>query len=102
MIHPTLHFSRDILEDLCRQHHIRSLSLFGSVVRNDFSPESDVDVFLEFEPAAKVGLFDMVRVQKELETLFGSRRVDVATSSILGNPFRKDRILSEMEQVYAA
>ena len=62
---PQIHVDRDLLADLCRRHHIRRLSLFGSVLRDDFGPTSDVDVLVEFEPGRTIG-FDIVTVEEEL------------------------------------
>jgi len=76
-------------------------SLFGSVLREDFRPDSDVDVLVTFAPDAQVSLFDLVQMQIELESLFG-RPVDVVEKDALRNPFRKREILSTAQVVYAA
>jgi len=76
-------------------------SLFGSILREDFRPESDVDVLVTFAPEAQVSLFDLVQMQIELESLFG-RPVDVVEKDALRNPFRKREILSTAQVVYAA
>jgi len=83
----------------CRRNAIQRLSLFGSVLRDDFSPESDVDILVEFEPGAQVGLH-FFRLELELSELLG-RRVDLNTLGFLSVHFR-DQILGEAEVVYAA
>jgi uncharacterized protein len=70
--------SSDQLAEFCRRWQIRELALFGSVLREDFRPESDVDVLVTFAPGASWGLFDHVRMEDELSHLFG-RRVDLVT-----------------------
>ncbi len=92
---------RERIADFCRRHHIRKLSLFGSVLRDDFSPDSDVDVLIEFEPDARVSLFDLVRMQDELKELF-HRDVDLVQKNGLRNPFRRHEILKTAEELYAA
>ncbi len=87
------------LEAFCHRHHIRRLALFGSVLREDFGPESDVDVLVEFEPSHVPGLafFDM---EAELAHLIG-RPVDLHTPQFLSRYFR-DTVLAEAEVLYAA
>lgn len=92
---------REAIAAFCRRHHIRRLALFGSVLRDDFRPDSDVDVLVDFEPDASVGLFEFLDVQEELETLFG-RPVDLVERGALRNPFRRHEILRTAEDVYAA
>lgn len=101
-VHHKLKFSRGELARLCRRHHVRRLSLFGSAVRPDFRPDSDVDVLVEFEPRQIPALGEMAGMRDELSTLFGGRKVDLATSAILRNPFRKRAIERDLETVYAA
>lgn len=88
--------------DLCRRHHVRRLSLFGSVTRDDFGPNSDVDVLVEFEQGNEPSLAGLVRLQDELSGIFGQRSVDVATSSILRNPYRRKAILKDLTPIYGA
>ena len=89
---------RNQVAEFCRRHHIRKLALFGSVLREDFRPDSDVDVLVEFEPGHVPGLafFEM---QEELSTLVG-RRVDLSTPGFLSRYFR-DRVLAEAQTQYA-
>ncbi len=83
----------------CRRNHIRRLAFFGSVLRDDFRPESDVDVLVEFEPGTKLG-FAFFDVEQELSQILG-RRVDLRTLQELSKYFR-DEVLAEAEEVYVA
>jgi uncharacterized protein len=94
-------FDRAALADFCQRHHIRKLSLFGSVLRDDFRSDSDVDVLIEFEEDAHVGLFKYFRIQEELERLLG-RPVDMVERGALRNPFRRHEILKTAKTIYAA
>jgi predicted nucleotidyltransferase len=90
---------RDSLAQLCRKHHIRRLSLFGSVLRDDFRADSDIDVLVEFEPERTVG-FRIFRIEEELSQLFGGRKVEIVNPKYLNRRLR-DRILSGAEVQYA-
>jgi len=92
---------RDVLAAFCRKWRIRELSLFGSALRDDFGPESDLDFLVSFEPGADWDLFDLVDMKGELETHFG-RPVDLIEKEALRNPWRKHEILRTREVVYAA
>jgi uncharacterized protein len=81
--------NRDILEE----HHVRALYLFGSVARGEDRPESDVDILVEFEPRARIGLFGLARLQQRLSEILG-RRVDLTTPDSLHKAL-KDRIMKE-------
>ena len=87
------------LAEFCRRHHVRRLALFGSVVRDDFRPDSDVDVLVEFDPAHIPGLA-FFTIQDELSNLLG-RRVDLNTPQCLSRYFR-DEVLREAQIVYDA
>ena len=89
------------LAAFCRKWQIEELSLFGSVLREDFSPESDVDVLVSFAPNARLSLFDFVEMQDELSEIFG-RKVDLVSRGGLRNPFRRHEILNTRQVVYAA
>lgn len=89
----------DQVEAFCRRHHVRRLSLFGSVLREDFRPESDVDVLVEFEPGRVPG-YAFFAMQEELSRLLG-RRVDLHTPGSLGKRFR-DEVLREAVPQYVA
>jgi len=84
--------------DFCRRHHIRRLSLFGSVLREDFRPESDVDVLIEFEPGHTVGLLKMAGLELELSEILG-RKVDLRTPAELSRYFR-DEVVRTSEVQY--
>ncbi len=98
MVRRNFEIPRDAIADLCRRHHIRRLSLFGSILRDDFGPESDVDVLVEFEPNQMVG-FRIFRVEEELSRLFGGRKVDVVNPKYLNHRL-KDRILADSRVQY--
>ena len=89
------------VSEFCRRNRIRKLSLFGSVLRNDFRPDSDIDVLVEFEPEAEHSLFDLLRMQDELQDLFG-REVDLVEASGLRNPFRRQEIMRTQRPIFAA
>ncbi len=89
------------LAKFCKANHIRKLALFGSVLRDDFGPDSDVDLLVEFDDDAKVGLFDIARMELELSSLFDGRKVDMRTPEDLGRHMRA-RIVASAEGVYAA
>ena len=80
---------------------VARLSLFGSVLRDDFGPDSDVDVLVEFEVGARVGFFELSRLQDELEALFGGRKVDLLTPGFL-SPYIRDEVLESARVQYAA
>jgi predicted nucleotidyltransferase len=88
-----------VLADFCRRHHIRRLSVFGSVLRDDFRPDSDVDVLVEFKPGHTPG-WEIVDLEEELSGLFGGRRVDVVNPKFL-NPRLRDAILNSARVQYA-
>jgi uncharacterized protein len=86
------------LAAFCRKHRIRKLSYFGSVLREDFRPDSDVDVLVEFEQEARVGLIRLAGIEIELGELLG-RRVDLNTPGFL-SPYFRDRVLKEADVRY--
>ena len=88
---------RERIAELCRRHHIRWLALFGSALRDDFGPESDVDVLVEFEPGHVPGL-GFFGIQDELSALVG-RPVDLNTPRCL-SPLFRDQVLAEAEVQY--
>ncbi|MFL5440918.1 MAG: nucleotidyltransferase family protein [Myxococcales bacterium] len=88
---------RERLADFCRRHHIRRLALFGSVLRDDFGPHSDIDILVEFEPGQVPG-FRMVDLEHELSALVG-RKVDLHTPGSLSKYFR-DRVVPEAQDQY--
>ena len=87
------------IEAFCRHNHIRRLALFGSVLREDFTPDSDVDVLVEFEPGKTPGLA-FFGMQDELSGIFG-RQVDLNTPGFL-SPYFRDAVLAQAESLYVA
>jgi hypothetical protein len=87
------------IESFCRRHHVRRLSLFGSVLRDDFGPDSDVDVLVEFEPGFTPGLA-FFAMQEELSAIFG-RRVDLNTPGFL-SPLFREKVINAAEERYVA
>jgi len=85
------------LHAFCRRHHLRRLALFGSVLRDDFSPDSDVDVLYEFEPGHEPG-WEIATIEEELSALLG-RRADLVPLRFL-NPRIRDKVLAEAEAQY--
>ena len=90
----------DRIAEFCQRNGIRRLALFGSVLRDDFTPQSDVDVLVEFEPSARVSLFDLGGMSVELSQIFG-RQVDLRTPEDLSRYFRGS-VLREAMPLYAA
>lgn len=88
---------QDAIEDFCRRNHIRRLAFFGSVIRDDFGPESDIDVLVEFEPDAQVGL-SFFGMERELSEVLGYK-VDLNTPGFLSRYVRETAI-REAETVY--
>ena len=92
---------REVIASFCRRHHVRRLSLFGSVLRSDFRPDSDVDVLVEFEPEHVPGFIALHGLEEELGALLGGRRVDLVTERFLNHRIR-DRVLAGAEVQFAA
>ncbi len=91
---------RHQLAEFCRRHQIQTLSLFGSVLREDFRPDSDVDVLVEFEDGHTPGLLGIARIERELSDILGGRKVDLRTPEDLSRYFRKE-VLAKAEVQYA-
>jgi predicted nucleotidyltransferase len=89
------------IAEFCRHRHIRKLAFFGSVLRDDFRPESDIDVLVEFEPGHVPGFIRLAGMEIELSSLLGGRKVDMNTPKCL-SPYFRDRVLAEAETYYAA
>ena len=85
---------KEQIAEFCRRHHICKLSLFGSVLRDDFRPDSDVDVLVEFEPEHIPGLIRFAGMELELSQLLGGRKVDLNTPQFL-SPYFRDEVLEE-------
>jgi hypothetical protein len=100
-VNPKVQLDREALAVFCRKWRIRELSVFGSALRDDFGPESDIDFLLSFEPDAGWDLWDWVYMRDELCELTG-RDVDVVAKEALRNPYRRKEILSNYEIIHAA
>ena len=98
VIHHGIIFDCNVLESFCLREGIRRLSLFGSVLRDDFSPESDIDILVEFLRGERVGLLRLAGMELDLEEVFG-RKVDLRTPGDLSEHFR-NRVLAEAEVLY--
>lgn len=98
---PKIPIDHDQIADFCRRWKITELAFFGSVLRDDFRPDSDVDVLVTFAPDAQWSLFDLVEIQEALSEMLG-RKVDLIEKRGLRNPFRRYEILRTKEVVYAA
>lgn len=92
---------QDALTAFCHKWRIRELSLFGSALRDDFRPDSDLDFLVSFEPDATWDLFDLIAMKDELKGQY-DREVDLVEKEALRNPWRKYEILRTREVIYAA
>ncbi|HEV2150563.1 MAG TPA: nucleotidyltransferase domain-containing protein [Longimicrobiaceae bacterium] len=92
---------REKIADFCRRWSVTEFSLFGSVLRDDFRPDSDVDVLVVFAPGTQLGWEDWERMEEELAVLF-DRPVDLVEKQAVTNPFRRHSILTTHRVVYAA
>ena len=90
----------DGIAEFCRRHHIRKLAFFGSILRSDFRPDSDVDVLVEFEKEHVPGFFQLAGMERELSGLLENRKVDLRTPQDLSRYFR-DEVLAAAEVQYA-
>jgi uncharacterized protein len=92
-------YDHNRLESLCRDYQVQKLSVFGSVLHDEDTPASDLDLLLEFKPESKVGMFGFVRLQRELGEVFG-RTVDLNTAGFLNRAFR-DEVIQHAHPIYA-
>ena len=92
-----LNLSQEAIAQFCDRHHIRKLSLFGSVLRGDFTPDSDIDILVEFEPEHIPGLIRLAGMELELSEIL-ERKADLRTAEDLSPYFRQDVLDSAMEQ----
>lgn len=97
--HIKIALPKEKIADFCRRHHIRKLAVFGSALREDFRPDSDLDVLVEFGPEHTPGLA-FLGMEQELSELLG-RKVDLNTPQFL-SPYFRDKVLAEAEVQYAA
>jgi len=85
---------------ICKKWNIQKLSLFGSVLRDDFSPTSDIDILIEFQTGKTIGFLKLHQLEKELSKIFDGRAIDLVTLKSINHRLR-DRILAEAEVYYA-
>lgn len=93
-------FDQDRIAEFCKSHGIRRLAIFGSALRGNLGPKSDIDLLVEFDPEHTPGLFGVARLERELSELFGGRKVDLRTPQDL-SPYFREQILEEAEVQYA-
>lgn len=99
MVYHGVEIPMEKIAEFCRRHRIRRLALFGSILRDDFRPDSDIDVLVEFEPGGTPGL-GFFSIQRELSRMLG-RKVDLNTAAELSGYYR-DEVLGEAEDLYVA
>jgi predicted nucleotidyltransferase len=90
----------EAIAEICKRYHVRKLSLFGSVLGEDFGPESDIDVLVEFEPGRTPGFFRLHEMEHTLMDLLGGRKVDLITKKFINSRIRQ-RILDQAQVIYA-
>lgn len=100
-IRPDIDVDATALAAFCRRHNVRRLALFGSALRDDFGPQSDIDLLVEFDPGATPGLFTIAGMEEELSGLFGGREIDLRTYHDLSSYFR-DEVRDSALPLYAA
>ncbi|MCZ6635032.1 MAG: nucleotidyltransferase family protein [bacterium] len=91
----------ETIAEFCSRNHIQKLSFFGSVLRDDFRPDSDIDVLVEFRDGHVPGLIRLAGMELELSDLLGGRRVDMNTAKCL-SPYFRDRVILEAEVQYVS
>ena len=92
---------RKRIAEFCKRWNITEFALFGSVLRDDFRPDSDIDVLVSIDPKAHIGLFEIAQMGIELEEMF-KRPVDLVEKEGLRNPYRRSEILNTAKVIYAA
>lgn len=101
MARPRIEIPMEKIRAFCEKWKVVEFSLFGSVLRDDFRSDSDIDVLLSFEENSTWGLYDLVDMKDELQAIFG-RKVDLAEKEAIRNPYRRRSMLTEQEVLYAA
>lgn len=94
--------NKDRIVDFCRRYGVEELSLFGSILRDDFSPQSDVDVLISLRAGEMMTPEKYLDMRDELSAIFDGREVDLVQKRLLKNPFRRHEILMTREVLYAA
>jgi predicted nucleotidyltransferase len=100
MVAPAVAIPREKVAQFCRRNRVRRLALFGSVLRDDFRADSDIDILVDFEPGARIGLLKMAGLELELSAMLG-RKVDLRTPAELSAYFR-DQVVDSAEVLYVA
>jgi predicted nucleotidyltransferase len=95
-----IHMPADKIAEFCKRNGVRKLSLFGSALRDDFRPDSDIDLLVEFRDGAAPSLLDLARMERELSVVLGGRKVDLRTPQELSRYFR-DEVVSTASVQYA-
>jgi hypothetical protein len=90
------------IEEFCRQYGVEEFSLFGSVLRDDFSPGSDIDVLIALKSGQSMTIEKYLAMRDELSAMFGGRNIDLVQKPLLKNPFRRHEILTTRQVLYAA
>ena len=98
---PNIRVEMSRIKEFCKKWSVIELALFGSVLRPDFRPESDIDILIGFSSDARWNLFDLVEMREELMEIFG-RDVDLVEKGTVRNPFRRHSIMTTREVLYAA
>lgn len=101
MAQPKINIPKAKIEDFCRRWKVKEFALFGSILREDFRPDSDIDVLVTFAPDGGITFDNRVEMLDELAEIFG-RQVDLVEKDAIRNPFRRHDILTTKEVVYAA
>lgn len=100
MVNLNVRLDRDAVAAFCLKWRIRELSVFGSALRDDFGPESDLDFLVSFEQGAGWDLWDLVTMREDLIGIVG-REVDIVVKEALRNPYRRKEILTHREVIHA-
>ena len=101
MSRPRIEIPMEKIRAFCEKWKVVEFSLFGSVLRDDFRSDSDIDVLLSFEENSTWGLYDLVDMKDELQAIFG-RKVDLVEKEAIRNPYRRRAMFTEQEVLYAA
>ncbi len=94
-----LDISTDRLAEFCEQNHVKKLAIFGSAIRDDFGPKSDVDILVDFLPNHTPGFFGLIEMEEKLSDIFGQRQIDLRTPQDLSRHFR-DKVVAAAEVKY--
>jgi hypothetical protein len=98
---PCIEVQDSLIISLAKKYKIKELSFFGSILRDDFQQDSDIDILVQFDAEANYSLFDLFEIKEEFEKALG-REVDLVEKSGLRNPYRRDNILRNAKVIYAA